>query len=1289
MHRVGSWDASSGIRHVSPGRNTSGQLDASIGSAGEGRLVTKLLDKLKESQQLFDNLETLFDHKARELGPVESDILRHTMHVPTSFEYPVAHVITDTARHVPSPIPSAYTAGPAANASAEIHLLHERLKQMQQDHTNHLKQAGEAAEAAFKARLQQEVMSRMSAHNQTVNELKDESVRQREDAHRRVMELQSELDSLREAALNMEQEHRRELDRTERDVSDSARLRLNEEVQARDAQLAAYRMEVDRMRLEVEERNLEISRKERSLDVANDAIRDLKDQHTEAGHALDVLNTKHQTLATEAARVAKAHEHLRDSKTALEHENGSLQASFDQQSAVLRQAREDADRKKDALAAAQDELSTLRKQFVDVTASADSRASELSRAKIETASLESKLQESTTRFERQIKQLERELTAKHDTQRTELVNELKTASSSLAYEKNRGEALRAQLEQHEQTVVSHSAQTQRVAELEMRLREKERELGVLADKTAEMDDLLAKLHARDVAVLSLEEAIRQLQVTVSDKDRDLVSTQQRLKAIDELRVQLSSADVRAASLEEREREAVSRLRQRDIELQAASDKIRKLDELKSGFREELATLRAQNDTLRDREEHGRARDRELLACREEMNRATAELAKRADEIKSLQGQVRSADALREDSTRLEEVKAQLVAKDNRVESLSQDLAKARLLCEQKDSEYEVLVQDYDEKEDECMKQAATLQAAEEELRDLARTRNQLQATRTKMQEMQAVFDKRELDRSEQAEALTSGCEQIAEGHQLLREECAGLQDKLGEALRRNDHLQALIQHKDFVADEKSREVDATNANMDELRAWLHDRVQELSDEAAQAREEREAAIKKVADVRSEVAAREQESAMLKRANDELRMAVEARSAGALNATAETGQGRAVRAERDRLADEVTKLRARLRAAEEAQPGQGRAGAEALRLEPSERVLKAKSQPSDQPDGGRTRAQREQLQASYDKLLADHSRLEDDIHRKEREYGRQLSQRTLGESRYEPQRSRGTESSLRKQVHDDRGEQPPSPLPAPAPHSLSMPAPDNSPMTPRGLQPGPLPSGFEQNVLEPSSRFDSTFQRVASVMIHEGSTQPAGSRLSSPVPEHLQEPHGYLGQSHVSMGAHSAVSEVVGVELTDDESKPVIGFRLDATTIHDGMPRVIDVKVGGPAYKAGMRKGDYLKHFDRQSVKNGDDVERILSKCEPGLSVEMSFVRVKTGGSATDFTTDVKLGSTGGSRMGSRKSSTGSLVHRSTSGPLRRSLVKPQSKTYQTLTSTASHKLHASTSSASSRRAVWQ
>ena len=257
----------------------------------------------------------------------------------------------------------------------------------------------------------------------------------------------------------------------------------------------------------------------------------------------------------------------------------------------------------------------------------------------------------------------------------------------------------------------------------------------------------------------------------------------------------------------------------------------------------------------------------------------------------------------------------LESRDSKVESLSLELAKAQMLNAQKDKEYDVLVADYDAKEEECLHLAATNAEAEEQLRGHVRVSEELELARGSLAELQLLYDRREVALQERADQLAEGCESVAEGQAALKQEVTSLGAQLEEQVKKNEHLSTMVQHKDFLLEEKDRDLAAGSEDEERLRAWVHDKVQAAAAEAADARAERDEVQARLREGRAEAALRIDEVAELRQANDSLQGLIQSRELNEAKA-ARPADDTVLRAEVEHLKEAVLEAQARLRHSEE-------------------------------------------------------------------------------------------------------------------------------------------------------------------------------------------------------------------------------------------------------------------------------------------------------------------------------------------------------------------------------------
>eukprot|EP00754_Rhynchopus_humris_P047566 Rhum_TRINITY_DN7141_c0_g1::Rhum_TRINITY_DN7141_c0_g1_i1::g.21760::m.21760 len=1419
---------------------------AASGGGGGQQAVTKLLDKLKESQQLFDNLETMFDSKVNELGQTEGQMLQAAAKIhdiknmldqeateplpsvraalPSPPAALAASVAPSPALHqaaMVSPRAPFATASPprgGAAASVEAGLLHERMRQMQQEHAAQLRAHTDATERSVKTRVQQEVMARMTAQNGVVDQLRVEALQQREEAHARVLEQQAETERMRDAMRRMEAEHRDALRRREEEIVAAADARLSDEVRALDATQQALVAEMQRDRAAAEAAAAEAERMAQSLRVADEAVRELREQHAAATEGLDALTQKHQAAVAEAARLSSTMQAATEGRIQLEREYSQLQESYDTAATQLREAKTDAQRKREAYETLKAEFATLRRQVHDVHGQNEMKASESAQLAIDMSTLQQRYDDLVARSERATKQQQRELEAGFEERRQQILGEVKQKQATIGQLQSRIDDYAHQGELHEQTSAQLKQAKLRNTELEARLQDKERELTMQAEKAKRVEDVTMQLNAAELREMSLDDQVRGLQATLSEKERELNSRQAKLDRADDLRVQLTSAEVRGSTLQEREKEAQDKLRQALLELAAASEKMKKMDELKAKLREEMATMKAQNESLRDREERSRDRDSELAACRDEMNRAALELSRRQDEIASLKATAADIQPLRDELTSLREVKNMLESRDSKVESLSLELAKAQMLNEQKDKEYDVLVADYDAKEEECLHLAATNAEAEEQLRGHVRVSEELELARSSLAELQLLYDRREVALQERADQLAEGCENVAEGQAALKQEVTSLGAQLEEQVKKNEHLATMVQHKDFLLEEKDRDLAAGSEDDERLRAWVHEKVQAAAAEAADARAERDEAQTRLREGRAEAALRIDEVAELRRANDSLQGLIQSRELNEAKA-ARPADDTVLRAEVEHLKEALLEAQARLRRSEEdrtsceekliytgTQLASERAQVAQLR-ESNERIIgEINALDQEKAAEASSAVQQQEMVRELAQLRDDTDQQKLVIRRREQHLEQQIHHCKELENQVATLQT--TVEMLRKRIADleRASDLPPTPSLAPTPsvHQPRSPAATHSHVSaslrdtaalpasstatadqsgtwaressaqpsaalgPVATMPLDVPSvrqsasASHQSVREAlgaslgaslsklSQRSSTPLAATVSVPAasqHLGSVPPASVQQTQETSDlqalpsaaaSLVQPSSFPAAptAHASAGVTERASLATGVEVspeapptvsvsannagvsaaesaataaavsaaapsaasavaasttasavaasaaasapvsaaTEEKAKPTLGLTLDDTSSHSGWPRVSDVKTGGPAYKAGMRRGDYLSSLDNKKVTDSDGLNRILSKCEPNDTVAFVFNRVKCG-TASEFDSDIRLGTTGGptikrghSAVGSRRSSIVSVGSRRKNSVVGSAASTPQQRSLNLSTS---------------------
>ena len=595
-----------------------------MSSSGGDAAVNKLLGKLRESQDLFDNLENLFDTKVRELGVTEGDMLRTAGQI-TSIQRMIStspraqphHDATYPRPNLTSPptvgtslfpTPSALSisanvVSPAAPpaptpGTVEASLLHERLRQMQVEHAEQIRAHTEATERSTKTRVEQEVLQRVASHNNVVLQLKEEVQRQKDEADVRVSDMRHDLERSREAVRRTEEHFRETLALREQEIKEEAAQRMERELRVQEEAHQVQVNEMERLRADAEEVVNELMRKEQSLQVANDAVQELKGQHATTVEAMQTLHTKHQSYSNEAQQLKSSLQLVTDSRTQLQREYEQLQSSYDIQASTLKQVKDDAGRKCDAYEQLKNEFQMLRTQVQDVHGVNEMKTSEVAQLSLDMSALQTRLEDQTSRGERQIKQQQRELEQDFEERRQLLQTDIKNKASRNQQLETRIDDLTHQLEVQKTVSLQLKQQQQRGAELEMRIKEKERELSVQADKMKHFDETTLKLNAVEVREMALEEKLREAKNSLVDKERELHTANMHIQSGEDLRLQVNSAEVRQTSLVERERETAEKLRQKELEVAASHEKMRMMEELKLKLLAEVATARAQNESLR-------------------------------------------------------------------------------------------------------------------------------------------------------------------------------------------------------------------------------------------------------------------------------------------------------------------------------------------------------------------------------------------------------------------------------------------------------------------------------------------------------------------------------------------------------------------------------------------------------------------------------------------------------------------------------------------------------------------
>ena len=330
-----------------------------------------------------------------------------------------------------------------------------------------------------------------------------------------------------------------------------------------------------------------------------------------------------------------------------------------------------------------------------------------------------------------------------------------------------------------------------------------------------------------------------------------------------------------------------------------------------------------------------------------------------------------------------------------MEQLSQSLAKAEMLNGQKDREYETLVQEYDMKESECMTQAATLQASEEELREFVRVREELQLTRASLDELQVMYDRREQGIQQKADALTAGCVTVAEEHTVLQEAHRTVVEQLDASRRQNDQLTTMLSHKDFLVEEKDKQLQEGGEGDGSLRKWMHDKVAKVTDELSEARAERDEALQQVKEHRLELMQHNSELTLVQHSNHELRQLLESREETSIRAECTVDEAAAVKLEVDHLKSVIIDLQRRLRDVESdrtvceekliyagSQLSAERAQVEALKESNQSLVSQMNQTDSNVAQQAMAMIETQQLQVGYDNISAERSDLQKALKRAE-------------------------------------------------------------------------------------------------------------------------------------------------------------------------------------------------------------------------------------------------------------------------------------------------------------------
>jgi putative serine protease PepD len=102
---------------------------------------------------------------------------------------------------------------------------------------------------------------------------------------------------------------------------------------------------------------------------------------------------------------------------------------------------------------------------------------------------------------------------------------------------------------------------------------------------------------------------------------------------------------------------------------------------------------------------------------------------------------------------------------------------------------------------------------------------------------------------------------------------------------------------------------------------------------------------------------------------------------------------------------------------------------------------------------------------------------------------------------------------------------------------------------------------------------------------------------------------------------NAVRQVVPqLEKGQAVKRSYLGTQTSSNPTNPDGAQVESVTPGGPADKAGLRKGDLIKAVDGQAIKNPSDLSSVIATKKPGDTVT---VRIERSGLTQDL--DVKLG----------------------------------------------------------------
>eukprot|EP01063_Lacrimia_lanifica_P024336 TRINITY_DN32263_c0_g1_i1.p1 TRINITY_DN32263_c0_g1~~TRINITY_DN32263_c0_g1_i1.p1 ORF type:complete len:1384 (+),score=467.66 TRINITY_DN32263_c0_g1_i1:447-4154(+) len=1121
-----------------------------------------------------------------------------------------------TAPRVATASPVRATAS-LSNAT-EVAVLQERVANLQVEHAHQMR----VHEQNLQAKADQEVAGRTAQYVALIDRMKLDAIKQREDSHRRINELQADLERVRDVAKRNEMDQREAFLAKEREILNSAQAQMEEESRAMLGKARSIQGELDRSTMAADELQAELHRKDHSLSLAHETITDMKQQHTKAMEALEVLTSKHQAVANEAMRTASSVALVSESRDQLAMEFSELQQSYEQQAQTLKQTRDEAEKRRNAHDALQVELSALRRQVADMQTTCEQRAEDINQLTLERNTLSRKVDEVTTRAERQVKQKERDVEALCDEKVAMMTAEVKAKTARITELQARYDEAREYKDMHAEANLKLKSAAGRVAELESLVKEKERDIESRMDRAKYVEEMTLKLHSSELRELALEERLRDAQTQLSEKEREVLCLQNKVSNAEDVRMQHSAAEARVAALGEREKDVNEQLRQKKVELNAANEKIRNLDEIRVRLREETATLRAQNDSFRDREEQSKVRDTELGICKDEMNRAALELNRRAEEIKALKAQTEEVLTLREQCAKSGEVRDMLAAKDERLDVLARELATLQVEYTRRGQQYDDVLAELEGKEKELAQQQAVLAAAEEDVRQLVRTREELDVAKADAEEVRLHLTQREATLGARAAELTAGCEELMAAQQRLTTENASMRDELDEAVRRNEHLATMLEHKDVLLRQNASGGEAGESKLAELRAWVEQKTDDAAAEVARMERERDDAADKARRAQGELDRVSEERTAQQRIINNLKTEVEQNQIHARAKPPGEEAMRAVRTENESLKKLLAGLQKQLReqndervAFEEkiialSQDLSSAKDANGRLTDANMNLRKAANNSGSPAQHTADQFLIDSLQAKYDNLKSEHTAMNEALCQKTREI------KSLKASFDFP----AMLSPHAAQQQPSWSEQP-----------LDAPAPANYANVTASL--ATLGNAAESDDMTP-----------ADIPLLREETDPMHARRA---------PRRSMDEIDISEGGTEA-------NEGDAPKKTVMGVRLDDGETHEEAVRITDVKMGGPAYQAGMRKGDFLKALGRRRASSAE-LARLLAASEPQDRVEVVFLRVKNG-KATEFVQDVKLAAPPKPQGLRRQASGVGIGLRSESGHLRTQDLAPASPT---------------------------